>query len=315
MPLRPTTLTRLATKGHPVGVRASSPDLNSLLHTGPFHAALRAAVTARGLSLDRLRARLVGRDIPVALSSLSDWQHGRRRPAGERSLTALRALEEILGVPPESLVRLLDEPARPRYGLVETGGPLGELLDQLPGSRARTVEVLSGHDKVSIDAGRRFAEIWSRTAVRALTGGVDRYILRYFGDPGCDVERVRVEAVENCSLGRILKHPAGVLVVELLFDEALAAGQTWVFEDRISDGTGAPSTEYAHGFRQHGEQHLMEIRFDAAALPVDCHAFAQSSLDDERHRTADLTLNHHHALHLFSSGVSAGLLGIGWSWP
>src|SRR5207248_10592476 len=110
--------------------------------------------------------------------SLSDWQHGRRRPAGERSLTAVRALEEILGVPRESLVRLLGEPVR--RGLDETRGALGELLDQLPVSRARTVEFLSGDDKVTIDGQRRCASVWSRVAVRALTGGVDRYLLRYF---------------------------------------------------------------------------------------------------------------------------------------
>jgi hypothetical protein len=294
---------------HPDRVR----DLASLLQTGPFHDAFRAAVSARGLSLDRLRARLVRRDIPVAVSSLSDWQHGRRRPAGERSLTAVRALEEILGVPRESLVRLLDEPVR--RGLDETHGALGELLDQLPGSRARTVEILSGHDKVTIDPRRRCASVWSRIAVRALTDGVDRYLVRYFGDPGCAIESVCVDAVENCRLSRVLRHPVGVLVAELLFDEVLAAGQTWVFEKRVRDGTGQPSREHAHGFRQHGEQHLMEVRFDPAALPLDCHSFAQSGLDDERRRTGDLVLTSHHAVHLFASGVSGGLLGIGWSWP
>jgi hypothetical protein len=299
-------------------VGSTVPDLGSLLYTGPFHAAFRAAVSARGLSLDRLRARLVRRDVPVALSSLSDWQHGRRRPAGERSLTAVRALEEILGLPPESLVRLLDEPGRPRrrYGLDETSGALARLLAQVPGANTTgQLAVLSQHDKVSIDAHRRTAEVWCRVAVRALTDGVDRYVLRYFGDPGCDIGEVLIDAVENCRLGRVLRDPTGVLVAELLFDEALQAGQTWVFEEVVGDGTGAPSTEYAHGFRYRGEQHLMEVRFDPAALPTDCHAFAQSGLDDERHRTGALTLNRHHALHLYASGVSAGLLGIGWAWP
>jgi hypothetical protein len=132
---------------------------------------------------------------------------------------------------------------------------------------------------------------------------------------GCAIESVHVDAVENCRLSRVLRHPVGVLVAELLFDEVLAAGQTWVFEKRVRDGTGQPSREHAHGFRQHGEQHLMEVRFDPAALPLDCHAFAQSGLDDERRRTSDLALTSHHAVHLFASGVSGGLLGIGWSWP
>jgi hypothetical protein len=293
-----------------------APDLVELLRTGPFHAAFRAAVHARGLSLDRLRSRLVHRDLPVALSSLSDWQHGRRRPAGERSRAAVRALEEILGVPAGALIRLLDEATGPGGGLDDNEGPLGELLDQLPGSRTvHAFDVLSEHDKVVIDARRRTARLWSRTAVRARTGGIDRFHLRYFGDAGCDIERVHVDAVENCRLGQVLRHPAGVLVAELLFGEPLEAGQTWVLENRVRDGTGAPSTEYAHGFREDGYQYVMEVRFDPAALPVECHAFAQSDLHDVRHRTGALTLNHHHGVHLFANGPRGGLLGIGWSWP
>src|SRR5439155_6448140 len=108
----------------------------------------------------------------------------------------------------------------------------------------------------------------------------------------------------------------GVMVAELLFDRALAAGETWLFEEQILDTTGAaPCTEHAFGFRQPGGQYLLEVRFDPAALPVDCHAFAQPGLNDERYRTGDLALNRYHAVHLFASGLSAGLVGIGWSWP
>jgi hypothetical protein len=80
------------------------PDLANLLHTGPFHVAFRVAVRDRGLPLDRLRSHLGQRGIPVGISSLSDWQLGRSRP-GPTSLPAVRALEEILGLPGDSLVR------------------------------------------------------------------------------------------------------------------------------------------------------------------------------------------------------------------
>src|SRR4051794_30388853 len=113
---------------------------NSLLYTGPFHAALRAGIRERGLTLERLRWHLARRGIPIGLSSLSQWQHGHTRPGRDNSLRAVEALEEILRLPPGSLTRLLaveDFPARPRKeGLDESGGPLGELLDSLPGSRA-----------------------------------------------------------------------------------------------------------------------------------------------------------------------------------
>jgi hypothetical protein len=263
------------------------PDLVELLRAGPFHDAFRAAVRARGLSLDRLRARLVRRELSVALSSLSDWQHGRRRPAGERSRTVVRALEEILGVPVGALVRLLDEPSALQSTLDDDRGPLAELLDQLPGSRAvHAFDVLSGHDKVVIDARRRTASIWSRTAVRARTAGVDRYLVRYFGDAGCDIERVHVQALENCRLGRVMRHPAGVLVAELLFDETLEAGQTWVFEDVVSDGTGAPSTE----FGTYGDR--MPARGSARAAAGRPGYRARSGAADRERQHAALAADH-----------------------
>src|SRR5438477_178456 len=94
-------------------------------------------------------------------------------------------------------------------------------------------------------------------------------------------------ALENCRVGQVLRHPSGVLVAEVLFGETLRVGDTWVFEYRVDDGTGAPATEYAHGFRLAEEQLVMEARFHPCALPVDCHAFAQPGLYDPRYRTAD----------------------------
>jgi len=128
------------------------------------------------------------------------------------------------------------------------------------------------------------------------------------------VDQVRVHGLENCRVGQVLRHPSGVLVAEVLFGETLRVGDTWVFEYRVDDGTGAPATEYAHGFRLAEEQLVMEARFHPCALPVDCHAFAQPGLYDPRYRTADLRLNQHHAVHLVAQGATTGVRGIAWSW-
>jgi hypothetical protein len=308
---------------HPV--RPAEPDLASVLYTGPFHVAFRTAVHERGLTLDRLRAHLARRGIAIGLSSLSDWQQGRRRPGSPNSMRAVRALEEILGLPQGILIRLLVEPPRPgtrasvtrlRRGYDDRSGALGDLLDELPGSRRRDVVVLNRQEKLRLDAAGRTSVIWLRMAIQASQDGADRYVLHFFGDTGCAVERVRLSGLETCRLGRVKRDRAArVLVAELLFDEALRAGQTWVLEVEIRDGTAQPCTEHAHGFRQPGEQYLLEVRFDPAALPVECHAFAQPGLYEARHRTAELTLNSQHAVHLLAPGTNTGLLGIGWSWP
>jgi hypothetical protein len=294
------------------------PGLDTLLNTGPFHLALRAAVRERGLTLDRVRAHLARRGVSIALSTLSDWQQGHRRPAVGTSLRTVLALEEVLSLRPRSLIRLLVEPRqrhnRPRGGIDERSGVIADLLDTLPGSRAHTLDVVSAHEKIGIDAERRVGTIWARTVVRARQDGVDRWVMRYYGDPQCAIECVELQAMENCYVGAV-RRSAGVLVAELRFGEKLMSGETWVLETQLTDSTGEVSTQHAHGFREPGQQYLAEVRFDPQALPVDCHTFAMPGLNDRPRRTGDLTLNAQHAVHLLESGMSAGLVGIGWRWP
>ncbi|MEV6598439.1 hypothetical protein AB0M36_16415 [Actinoplanes sp. NPDC051346] len=289
-------------------------DVATLLHTGPFHRALRAAVAARGLTLNRLRVRLGERGVRVGLSTLSDWQHGRSRPS---SPLAVEALNEILRLPPGALVALLQTPADPPppTGLAERDGALAELLDALPGSRRVDLGVLSRQDKVFVDAQRRSSSMWQRTCVRASRDGVDRYVVRYFGDTDGSSPAVELVPLENCRVGRVLRHPrAPVLVAELLFGQTLHVGDTWIFETLIRNRSQGISTVHAYGFRHAVGQYLLEVRFHPSALPVSCYSFVQDGLAAERRRTGELTLSSHHAVHLVAADMTGGLLGIGWQW-
>ncbi|GAA3238834.1 hypothetical protein GCM10020256_59470 [Streptomyces thermocoprophilus] len=95
-------------------------ELDTALRGGPFHVALRAAIAARGLPLQRVQHHLTRYGVKVGVTSLSYWQQGARRPQRPESLRAVRALEEILQLPDESLIRLLagadgrPGPGRPR---------------------------------------------------------------------------------------------------------------------------------------------------------------------------------------------------------
>src|SRR6266540_749655 len=82
-------------------------ELETALSGGPFHVALRAAIAARGLPLQRVQHHLSRYGVKVGVTSLSYWQQGARRPQRPESLRAVRALEEILQLPDESLIRLL----------------------------------------------------------------------------------------------------------------------------------------------------------------------------------------------------------------
>jgi hypothetical protein len=290
--------------------------LEVLLETGPFHAALRAAIRRRNLTLDRLRCHLLRQGVSVAASSLSDWQHGHVRPGPATSLLVIRGLEQVLQLPRESLVRLLAMRGSAPGGLDEQDGPLGELLEQLPGAHELDLDVVTRQDKVLVDAERRATTVRIRQLVRARRDGVDRQVLRFFGDPGCDLDQVRLHSLENCRVGRVLRHStAPVLIAELLFNEVLPAGDTWVIEYMIYDPTGERCEEYAHGVRRTEEHFLLEVRFDPRVRPVNCHSYVQIGLYEPRLRTADLVLSHYNAVHLAVSGGAAGVIGIAWSWP
>lgn len=209
--------------------------LDSALRGGPFHVALRAAIAARGLPLQRVQHHLSRHGVKVGVTSLSYWQQGARRPQRPESLRAVRALEEILQLPEESLIRLLAEadtetsqrrPAGRSYRahLAASGvldGLLAELGHPAPDGGVHT---LGHHERIRIGSRRELAGRESHLIVRAHRDGVDRFVAVHYGDPGCVPARMSVHALENCRTGRVRTHQeTGVLVTELLFDTRLRA--------------------------------------------------------------------------------------------
>jgi len=314
-----------ATQHADVAVVATA-ELDSALRGGPFHVALRAAIAARGLPLQRVQHHLSRYGVKVGVTSLSYWQQGARRPQRPESLRAVRALEEILQLPEESLIRLLAETDEPSCGgrpagrsyrsLVEASGVLERLLAELGSPLDGGLHTLGHHERVRIGAHRELAGRESHHIVRAHKDGVDRFVAVHHGDPGCTPERMRVHALENCRTGRVrVHHDTGVLVAELLFDTRLRAGDTFLFRYGVEDGTAGVSREYIRGFGPAGGQYALQVRFDERALPSRCHRFAQHSPAAPRSGRQELPLSgRHHSVHLVEPRVRTGIVGIGWDW-
>ncbi|MFD0058380.1 hypothetical protein ACFVHR_32150 [Streptomyces sp. NPDC127168] len=302
-------------------------ELDSALRGGPFHAALRAAIAARGLPLQRVQHHLSRHGVKVGVTSLSYWQQGARRPQRPESLRAVRALEEILQLPEESLIRLLAEaeedsperrPATRSYRAhLEASGVLDRLLAELDQpSPDSGVHILGHHELIRVGAHRELAGRESHHIVRAHRDGVDRFVAVHYGDPGCAPARMTVHALENCRTGRVrIHHDTGLLVTEVLFDTWLRAGDTHLFRFGVEDGTAGVSREYVRGFGSAGGQYALQVRFDAAALPVRCHRFTQHSPAAPRGGRQELALSgRHHSVHLVEPRARTGMLGIGWDW-
>lgn len=287
-------------------------DPHGALYAGPFHVALRRAVRRSGLTLDRLRTHLARRGIQVGLSSLSDWQTGRSLPGRVDSPRIVSALEELLEIESGALARLLaaDDDDRRRIADV---GVVAELLDAVGGSGHQSLDVVSKHHKLTLDAEGRTAEIWSRTVVRAPRNGVDRVAESYFGH--CDPGLVQVEPLGNCRLGRRVDHTSDpAMAYEVVFGEKLRRGETWVFDMRLTDGTASMCSEFAFAFRHPFEQYVLEVQFDPGALPRNLTAFTHDDLQGGRHAQHNLVLSRHNTVHLVASAVDSGVVGIEWDW-
>ncbi|MFJ5528346.1 hypothetical protein [Streptomyces sp. NPDC093261] len=301
-------------------------ELEAALRGGPFHVALRAAIAARGLPLQRVQHHLSRYGVRVGVTSLSYWQQGARRPQRPESLRAVRALEEILQLPDESLIRLLAETAEPAgserpagrsyRSLVEASDVLERLLAELESPLDSGLHTIGHQDHVRIGARRELLARESHHIVRAHKDGVDRYLAVHHGDPGCTPERIAVHALENCRTGRVRWHrDTGLLVAELLFGTRLHAGDTFLFRYAFEDGTAGASCEYVRGFRLAGGQYALQVRFDEEALPVRCHRFSQHTPAAPRSDLQELRLSgSHRSVHLVEPRVRTGLLGIGWDW-
>ncbi|WP_326764953.1 hypothetical protein OG978_10580 [Streptomyces sp. NBC_01591] len=301
-------------------------ELAQVLHTGPFHLALRTALSVRGLPLQRVQHHLAHRGVKVGVTSLSYWQQGARRPQRAESLRAVKALEEVLELPGNSLLRLLgtgsgrpdaDRPAARSYrSLMEASGAVERLLAAMGSPVDGGLHTVGHHERVRIGPGRELRQRESQHVVRAHRDDIDRYLAVHRGDPGCDPARVTVTARENCRTGRVRwDRGTGVLVAELLFDTRLSAGDTYLFGYGFDDGTGGPSGKYVRGFSFGGGQYVLQVAFDEAALPVRCRRFAQVSAGAPRGARTDLTLaGRHRTVHLVEQGVRPGLVGIDWDW-
>ncbi|MFC9860785.1 MULTISPECIES: hypothetical protein [unclassified Streptomyces] len=307
-------------------MRHTETELAQVLHTGPFHLALRTALSVRGLPLQRVQHHLAHRGIKVGVTSLSYWQQGARRPRRAESLRAVQALEAVLALPENSLLRLLEtgdapadseRPAARSYrSLMEASGAVERLLAAMESPVDGGLHTVGHQERVRIGAGREMAGRDSQHVVRAHRDGVDRYLAVYRGDPGCEPSRITVRARENCRTGRVRwDRGTGVLVAELLFDTRLRAGETYLFGYAFDDGTGESCGEYVRGFTFGGGQYVLQIRFDEAALPVRCRRFVQASAGAARGARTDLTLTgRHRTVHLVEQGVRPGLVGIDWDW-
>lgn len=286
----------------------------------PFAEALRAAIVARGLTLDRLAHRLLLRGHPVSVASLSYWSRGLRVPERPESIEALGVLEEALRLPPGALRTLLAPAAPARRRTRRTSAPLP--VDQLWGSDEEPVSrvlaavgtpyegrrTVSLHDRYRLDEAGREVACRITAVIEATMDDVDRILVIYGDDTG-GRRTPTLRVVGGARPGRCRRdRGAGVSVWELWLDRILDTGERSVVEYELDLGTGsgaAPTDSCVRRFANPVRQYVLEVAFTAEFQPAACTAVDGSPVA------------------LAATGVArlivldgpAGTYGLTWEWP
>ncbi|WP_050670397.1 hypothetical protein [Luteipulveratus halotolerans] len=300
-----------------VGTAPTIPDRDP---TGAeFARVLHASILTRGLALSRLRDHLAARGQHVGVSTLSYWQNGARRPT-TRSLPVIQALEEVLDIPAGTLTTLLpaDLERASRQGRFSAAASFAGTVDRLVREMGTTgpghTVNLSVIERLVIGSTGALEHKEVHQVIRAIDD-VDRQIVTYQGERGCDVELLRLEATSGCRVGRTRTDAeAGLLLVELLFDRNLRRHEPHVFQYRITDGNSLPMTEHYRLHIQRGGIHVAEIEFQPDRLPSQVEEFYRRNLEEPDVRRRVVDLQDGNRAYLVTEQLVPGISGLSWSW-
>ncbi len=286
-----------------------------------FAAALRMAIAARGLALERIRYRLSQRGYDLSVATLSYWQSGRSRPERATSLAALGTLEEILQVPRGSLAAKLptsrQRDQRQNSGLpgghadfVEDARILDHLAKQLGLTWTEGLRRVSAQDLVEIGADRTIVSHVVHELIQATEEGLDRIAVGF-------VEEDRavcpyVTALRNCRVGRAIEAPQeSAYVGELLLERPLRQGESILVEYQVSFiGQRSPATWWARGCLEGQRQVHLQITFDRGAIPVAAEEVA--IIDGVEQATPIIIAGT--TLAALWMDVGPGAFGLRWTW-
>jgi hypothetical protein len=246
-------------------------------HAGDeFAGAFRDAVNARRVTLSWLQARLRARGNRVSLATLSYWRSGARRPEGAQSLAALVDIEELLGLEPGALTRLI--------GSSHRTGPLGpnlfplkqhaieravkDAFTALGAAYPDTSRELTTHSVTDVDAAGNVRATQTRSIVQSTIGTVTAIPFLEL-TPGVRTPAPVFRADFGGRMRATYSHPDGEVHGMLLeLDAPLTAPQTTVIEWSVRYPPDYPAArETGHAVARQCRELLIWTRFHPDALP------------------------------------------------
>ncbi|MFG1644114.1 XRE family transcriptional regulator [Amycolatopsis sp. NPDC049252] len=299
-------------------VLPSDRELRRLLRHGTFAQVLDHCLNTHGLSLKRLQHQLAARGAHISRAALSYWRNGRSRPERDESLRAVRALEDVFGLPESTLVSLLGPP-RPRGQAAEPGSIARErmwpthdpLLTSLTAPVDDRLRYLTIHEHVLVDADRRLAEVRTRMVVEAQRDHVDRCLIYQWVE---ESELPQLVDPHFCRPGRIRRdQTAGATVCELVLDQRLAAYERTVLDFTWRFPPGPELTYYHRRFTRPARELVLQVGF-AGSAPGHCVPYRQRTPAAAPRLGRPLWIGTSNTVHLVVEDVRPGIVGLSWEW-
>ena len=287
-----------------------------------FADVLTAAVQARGLSLERIRARLDAADAPVSIATLSYWQSGRSLPTRARSYHTLVELERILGLEVGDLTshtHTSDGRTRRELFPWQTVIPVRELATQIiedlgieaQGRLAR----VTMFDHLTVRSDRTEDTQESQILWRAERNGLHRWPLVLLQDADAPGPLPAIESLFGCRLGEVIEVPERHLIVaEMIALRPMQRGDHFTSGHRISfPPTSLPSFRMTRAASDRLRSVSLCVTFDERTLPRSVRGGFSAAMDaePEEHFTVELA---DHEAQLVRTEAAPGVHSLFWEW-
>lgn len=286
-----------------------------------FAEAFTEAVAASGMSLDAIRTALAERGHQLSVATLSYWRSGRRRPERSSSLAALGELEDMLGVPPGSLLGRLPGRGTPTsydvaelYELNGTNRALATLVERLGLNYDDGLERLSIQDLVELDERGRQVRNRVRMVIRCLRAGTDRFPMSFGLDLAEERGTPTVRPLLGCSVGRTIVSPDDrVLMAEAILDHPLEEGETSLVEFELTAaGRSETASRWERGLLRPLSLYLVSVSFHPTRMPTSVERFERPIRLD--HVKSSPVLVTSPCVTVLFTDLAPGVAGVAWRW-
>ena len=276
-----------------------------------FARRLSAAIAARNLSLERLRAHLAQHGVEVSTATLSYWSTGRSRPTRTKSMAVVDFLETVLQVDSGHLSEALPHgavhPPGSSLGRVET---VREACERHHIVRNPGRQTLVVHQTAFIgeDRAQKGFEQWELST--ASTEGPQEWAVAVQHLPG----RIDCEQTHGCELARQLHLDDDLHVLVFRLARPLASGELVSTSYRVGcRENGDPEHSVGLGCARPLEKLVLEAVFDGEAPRALRRTF--TPVGSTEPVVVDRPLYHcGNRVQLTVANASPGLHSIAWDW-